>query len=229
MRLAVVSCDAYSDAWKPFFALLDHYWMLAPKPWLVSDGPDHYKQWNDSQSAAPNFIPMFGLGDWCSVLRTFACQVNDYPILMQEDFFLTGHVDNDLIVYAQKQMKAMGAGCVRLYPCPGANEDYGDPFVGMVTKGTDYRISCQAAIWEPNYLLKILRQCKGTAADFEINGTKIAESLPEPVLAWKRKATPWPMSYLCSAISRGKWNPDAKKLCDEHGIYVDFEKRGFAQ
>lgn len=168
-------------------------------------------------------------GDWCNMLRTYIASAGPAPILLvQEDVWLTSPVSKDSISYAIEQMRAMGAGCVRLYPCPGADEDYGDPYIGMVMKGIDYRISCAPAVWNPSYLLSVLRRIKGGPADFEISGTKAAESLEDPVLAWKREVVPWPLEVLYSAISRGKWNPDAKVLCDAHGITaIDWGKRGF--
>lgn len=225
MRLAIITCEKYHDALPPFFKLLERFWPTTSTPWLVSDGPNFYAPWLGGTS--PNFIPIEGSGSWCNVLRAFVSKIDDDPIIMQDDFFLTSHVNQESIIYAYSQMKATNSGCVRLFPCPGADTEYGDPYVGTVRLGTRYRISCQAAIYSRAYLLKILSKIDGTAADFEIQGTKVAEDFEEPVLAWKREVEPWPLSYLCSAISRGKWSRDAKKLCDDHGILVDWEKRGF--
>jgi hypothetical protein len=144
---------------------------------------------------------------------------------MQEDFFLNAPVREELIDEALWKLDATGAGMIRLYPCPGADTDYdGDPRWGIVWPGSDYRISCQASIWEPAYLGRITGLCK-KPNDFEINGTKISAQLSQLVLAFKREVKPWPMEYLCSAISRGLWNPDAIELCNRLNIPIDLSMR----
>jgi hypothetical protein len=161
----------------------------------------------------------------------FAGKIPEYGnvdgiLLLQEDFLLNAPVHQDLIGHALEQMQSRNAGMVRLYPCPGSDEDYGDPHVGIVRKGSAYRISCQASIWRPDYLHAIASQCGDTPRDFEINGTRIAESLPDEVLAWKRESEPWPIQYYCSAISRGKWEPAALEFCRQQGVEVDLSLRG---
>lgn len=222
MRVAVVSCYAYRDAWKPFAGLFNKFWPDCPydvetitdilKGWI----PPTRKAWSAGQDSS-----------WCDVVSKYAALNNDNLLLMQEDLFLTAPVRQDLIEHALEQMKSRNAGMVRLYPCPGADEDYGDPHFGIVKKGSRYRISCQTGVWRPDYLHAIASRFK-TPAEFEIHGTEFAETLPDEVLAFKRDSGPWPMEYLCSGISRGKWNPDAKKLFEQHGISADYSLREMA-
>jgi hypothetical protein len=148
--------------------------------------------------------------------------------LFQEDFFIHKPVNTVLIAHALGQLKQRGAGGARLYPCPGSDVDYGDMFFGDVLNNTPYRISCQATIWQPEYLLKVLSCVNGSAAAFEIDGSFISTTLPEPMLAFKRDIYPWPVEYLCSGISRGQWNPASKRLCDRLGIENDWTMREMA-
>jgi hypothetical protein len=219
MRLAVASCWAYRDTWTPFFALLDKFWPNHPAPFLITDRIDD-----------PAYIPAHiwnAKGDWCARLADFAQHKSDEPILMlQDDFFLSGPVQTDLVKHALGEMKRLNAGCVRLYPCPGGNIFYDDSFVGSIPRGTPYRISCQASIWNPAYL-SYIAEVKGTASNFEIQGSIHSNKLPSAVLAWKRDAKPWPIEYLCTAIVRGKWLPDAKTLCEQHGIEANWSMREF--
>lgn len=167
-------------------------------------------------------------GQWSQAVAQFANTVeHEAVLLMQEDFFLTAPVKEDLIVEAMIQLHEQKAGCVRLYPCPGSDEEYGNLRFGSISRGAPYRISCQAAIWRPSYLSSIASQFS-TAAEFELRGTPASCEMPEDVLSIKRESSPWPMEYLCSAISRGLWNPDAKRLCDQHGIVGDWSMRAFA-
>lgn len=226
MKVVMISCWNYRDAWKPFFALLEKFWPDHPQAWLLTDElqpgadvPDNVQVY-----CAPS-TPRWS---WCEVLAGFAREVSDEPILLfQEDFFLTSPVRMDLIQRALEQLEQKKkAGSVRLYPCPGGDTDYGDPHFAIIERGTPYRISCQATIWRPSFLLKIAERFN-TTIDFELCGTPFADSLPDPVLAFKRDAQPWPLEYICTGIVRGEWNPDARRLCEQHGIDVDWSRRPF--
>ncbi len=213
MRVAVISCYKYRDAWAPFFALLKKFWPSCTYPVdLVTDGVTEEKA-NACQSS------------WCKILTSYLDAYPDVPILlMLEDFFLSAPVQPSLINKAVDQLYKLNAGCVRLYPCPGGTQDYGDAHFAMVPKGDAYRISTQAAIWQPSYLKAIAGNFK-TPWEFELDGTPLSNLAIEPVLAFKRDVKPWPLEYLCTGITRGEWEPDVKKLCDSAGIKVDWSLR----
>lgn len=218
MRVAVISCWKYRDAWQPFFALFRKFWPDCPYSLvLVSD------YIGTSRIDCATYTHP---GSWCEVLAAFCGSSDERFLLFQEDMFLNSPVSNHLINRGFSQMNERNSGMVRLYPCPGGDEDCGDEHFGIVPRGTPYRISCQASIWRPNYLYDIASRFN-TPSEFEINGSRFADTLPDPVLAFRRDVQPWPLSYLCSAISRGLWNPAAKRLCDEHGIENDWTMRGF--
>lgn len=208
MIIAVISCWKYQDAWFPFVELFRKFWPDAPSfPLFISD-----------QDGCPR--------KWTEVLGDFARTVQQPILLFQEDFFLNAPVDSKAVQFALEEFESRKAGCMRLYPCPGGEGESINAFIATVPQGTPYRISCQAAIWRPSYLAGILEAChEGSPADFEINGSRFSNYFRQEVLAWKRDAEPWPLSYICSAISRGQWNPDAKKLCDSLNIDADWSRR----
>lgn len=213
MRIAVITCDAYTDVVGPFAALFDKFWPGCPYPVEFH-----------SES--------FTGETWCSVVARTAREANgEALLLMQDDFWLTAEPQDHLILRALGLLTKMKAGCVRLYPCPGANDEIGDEYYGSVTRGTVGRTSLQASVWDPHYLREIAvnsMSTTGEAGDLENIGGSYADALPEPVLAFKRERRPWPMEYLCSAVSRGLWNPDAIKLCQQYGIELDRSMRGVA-
>lgn len=219
-----MSCWAYRDTWSGFFQLFRKFWPTCPYPiTLVTDRMD--------DGAAPCSSVFVSPGTpWTTMLAHFLTTCTEPVMLFLDDYFLSAPVNTVLVRRGLRQMERMNAGCVRLYPCPGANADYGDADFGMVTPGTPYRISSQVSIWKPQYLRAIASQCRdhGEASDLEIGGTQFAESLPDPVLAFKRDSGPWPIQYLCSAVSRARWNPDAQRLCEAHGIDADWTMREFA-
>jgi hypothetical protein len=226
MKLAMISCQAYSDAWQPFIKLMDHFWPDHPDVTLLTDYIDAKVGEVCHDCRGYRLIFAGASRPWCGILEGFLKDCKEPILLMQEDFFINAEVRPDLIERGLEQMGKIGAGCVRLYPCPGGDEEYGDRHFAIVPRGTRYRVSCQTALWNPVYLRKIASQFR-TPAEFEIEGTKLSDSLPEPVLAFKRNVQPWPLSYLCSAISRGEWNPAAKDLCESLNIYVDWTRRRF--
>lgn len=236
MNLAVITCAAYSDAWPAFFGLLSKFWPDHPKVHLLTDVmPENF--------SIPEDVAVMYAGpdkSWCEVLRCYVEQTLEPFLLIQEDLLLTASVDNGLINEARTALSALHPmiGGVRVYPCPGADSDL--PWklppskfikmdsIGYVSRQAQYSVSCQATIFRPWALRRLLDCIHGSAADFEIEGTKRYKDADWHMLSWKRDEKPWPVEYLCSAITRGKWNPDAKKLCDQHGIEVDWTRREFA-
>ncbi len=226
MKIMVVSCEKYSDAWKPFFELFKKFWPDCPyETWLVTDCDVDKVPWD-------LVLPGVGVSaggshrSWCGVVEEFVrVFCNSEPVLMlQEDFFFSGPVHQDLIDQALELYGLVKAGCVRLYPCPGPNEIADDCNWGIVHRGQPYRISCQAAIWRPSYLQQIASQFK-TPQEFELQGTPYSCTLPDNVWSYGRDRERWPINYICTAIVRGVWQKGAKDLCDAHGIQVDWSKR----
>lgn len=223
MNLAVITCAAYSDCWPAFFALLEKFWPDHPEVDLLTDKFPKYPKEPPDGANMMAFGSARGAGvSWCEVLKNYA-EITEEPfLLMQEDFLLSAPVREDVLA-AKALMRDGNIGCVRLYPCPGP----ADGRTGHIERGERYRISLQAAIWSPTYLRHLLAAIPSakTAADFELMGTPASAALPGDVMSWGREDTPWPIEYICSAITRGKWNPDAKRLCDQHGIEVDWTRR----
>lgn len=211
MRIAVPTCEAYRDCWAPFQTLFDKFWPACPYPVIF-------------YSATPD-------EPWCATVKRIAKESSTPVLLMQDDFFLNSPVNAGLIRHGWGELENRKAGCVRLYPCPGGIEEYGDPLFAIVPRGTTARISCQAAIWSPGFLDDVAQGASwttGEAGDFENLGSPFADGLEPEVLAFKREINPWPMSYISSAISRGEWNPDALALCERLNIPVDRSLRPVA-
>lgn len=212
MKIAVITCRAYSDAWQPFTQLFYKFWPDCPyELGIYHDRPGE---------------------TWCSVIARTALDSSEELLILQEDFFLTAPTQQSLVEHGLKLLNETGAGCVRLYPCPGGIKEFGDPYFAIVPRGTRFRISCQAGIWNKDFLYRVAcgsMSTTGEAGDFENLGSLFADELQPEVLAFKREITPWPVQYLASAITRGQWNPDAIRLCEEHGIPLDRSQRSVAR
>lgn len=218
MNVVMVTCYNYRDTWTPFMALFERFY----------GGPLTILTDKTDGRTFPKWVTVhLEQGTWCQMLAKYARKCEEAILLMQDDFFLTEHVDHFVIQAAGQMIQAqrLPIGCIRLYPCPGADGLAATYHFGDVTSAADYRVSCQAAVWRPDYLAKIADHAAYDPADFEIEGTKYSRTLPDEVLAFRREVQPWPIEYLCTAVLRGKWNPDAKRLCDSLGINVDWSMR----
>lgn len=219
MDIVVASCVKYSDAWGPFVALFRRFWPSCPyRLILLTDGLD--RQWNGDR------VINLGADQWWSKNLEIGLSGlhSDHVLLMQEDFFLSGPVD-EAFIHARMHLLQQDPAivCFRLMPCPGSDISLDNDF-GAIAQDAPYRVSCQAAIWRREFLCWLLSQTRD-CADFELNGTKLTRDLPETFLSVCRDRIPWPLPYLVSAISRGVWNPDAIALCQKFKIPIDLSKR----
>jgi hypothetical protein len=218
MHIAIITCNAYKDAWPGFLEMQKRYWPTCPyETLIVADDPN-------AEEPEP----------WCHVVARHAKHTMEHRnhediLVMQEDFFFTEPVRQDLILEGLYWFRYWNAGACRVYPSPGANGTWDHDRWGFVAKHTRYRINCQATIYRADYLYDIASNCGTTPSDFEVWGSEYSDKLGDMVLAFNYNAQPWPMNYLCSGITRGQWNPDTKRLFDANDISVDWSKRGFYQ
>jgi len=217
VAVLVTSCDKYRDLWEPFFTLFFKYWGDCPYP--VYLGTNHLKYDNERVKT----IAVGDDTDWSSGFRGMLEEIpHPYVIVLIEDYLLTQPVDTARIDRLVSYMEDKGAGCLRLYPCPGPDLPCPDnPEVGEISKGADYRLSLQAAIWNRQTLLELLREGE-SAWELEINGTERTNDLDVPFLCVIGDS---PIPYFCTGVVKGKWVKEAVKLCETEGIEVDLTAR----
>jgi len=217
----VVSCDKYQDIWKPFFTLFFRYWHDCPYPIYLGSNQRIY---------ADQRVKTIAVGDdkdWSSGFRKMLEQIpQPYVILLLEDYLLKQRVDGDRIQALAVYMKRKMAGCLRLFPCPGPDVPCNDNIdIGEILKGSDYRLSLQAAIWDKQVLLRLLVAGE-TPWQLEVRGSKRTDTMETSFLSVKRNSdNNYPIPYFCTAVVRGKWVPDAVELCKKEGIDIDLTTR----
>ncbi len=228
-RIAVISCWKYRDAWLPFFTLFNRFWSDCPYSVdLVTDTIADSPTYLFPASSLPS-LQVCSMGaclSWCEVVTLYCHTVTDPILFLQEDFFLTESPNWNLINEGLYELNRLDAGCVRLYPCPGDVTHYGNLHFGLVSHYAPYRISCQAAWWNPAYL-RLIASRYSSPQDFEIQGTKFSKDLTRHVLSFKREieVDQWPLHYICTGIVRGKWQRSALDLCAYYNIPVDTSLR----
>ena len=215
VAVLISSCDNYQDLWEPFFTLFFRYWPDCPYP--VYLGTNHLMY----DHPRVKTIAIGDETDWSSDFHRMLERIpQPYVIVMMEDFLPTKSVDTAKIEKLITYMEAKGAGCLRLCPRPDLS-CLDNPEAGEISKGADYRLSLQAAVWNKQTLLELLRDGE-SAWELEINGTKRSNNLDVPFMCVTCDS---PIPYFCTGVVKGKWVREAVELCEKEGIEVDLTVR----
>lgn len=213
--IIVSSCDAFEDAWRPFFTLLFRYWPDCPFPvYLVTNE----KKYNDSR------VNTIAVGDdkrWASNMKKALGSVPAGHILyLQEDYFLEKKVDTAAILRLFNEMKDWHAAYLRLVPSPKPDIVHAGG-IGELSRTAPYRTSLQGAFWDKEILNGLLKEGE-SGWDMEVKGTERSRAITQPFLS----VTDWALPYFrMTAIKKGRWYYDAVQLLKKEGIDVDPTKR----
>jgi hypothetical protein len=207
----VVSCDRYSDVWRPFFELFWRRWPDCAGPvYLGTNFLRHDDQRVQSLPIGPDVT-------WASGVRRMLDRLDsDYVLVMLEDFLLTEPVDNARIERLARLARAEQPGCLRLYsilPPPRSHPRH--PELGWFAPGDPYRITAQAAIWRVSTLRRLL--VPGFSPwDFEFLGTQLARGMPDAIWGVREPALVYDQ-----AVEKGRWRPQGVAICLAAGVEID--------
>ena len=218
--ILIASCDAYSDAWAPFFALMQRYWPDCPYPvYLISNQQEagipgvHSLTLNEDRKWAGNML---------AALERLPYQRILY---LQEDYFLQRPVNNQTIQQVLDFAEQTGAGFIRLAGWPDPELSHVNSLgLGQLAPKQKFRVSLQAGLWQRATLEKLLIDGE-SGWEMEIQGSERSQSLAEPFFAVSH-LRPIIDYYVFTAILKGKWVPGALRLCRREGIDVDTSRRG---
>ncbi|MGI8889948.1 MAG: hypothetical protein ACR2G0_04090 [Chthoniobacterales bacterium] len=214
VAVIVSSCDAFFDAWRPFYCFFEKFWGDCPfEIFLLT---------NELEVRSPRFLPL-AVGEdrgWSSNLLAALSQIeHPYVLYLQEDYFLTAPVDR--LRVAQDFSEVIGRGadslCFRARSQPDAGTEPLNERFGVVPLASDGRTRCQVTLWKKSALQSILREGE-TAWNFEARGSERTQAMQ--IFSYLRRDN-MPIPYLMSAISRGLWMPDAVALCHNHQVAID--------
>lgn len=221
----VSSCDAFSDAWEPFFTLFFRYWPDCPFPvYLIAN----QLKYDDPRITTINIFPDKG---WASnMAEALNIFFSPYFIYFQEDYFLRSPVDTKKICDLLNILIGEDAACLRLYPSPPPNKSFKKyRGVGLIDNDAPYRVSLQAAVWRAEIFKRLLIPGE-SGRDMEFIGSERSKLIKNPFLSVAKGAylginrNP-AIDYYCTAIVKGKWNYGVVKFLNKEGIEIEKNRR----
>ncbi|HZS56620.1 MAG TPA: hypothetical protein VFA65_19600 [Bryobacteraceae bacterium] len=210
----VMSCDAYSDLWPPFFHLFWRYW--SDCPWPV------YLGTNQKSSGGQRVtVIAAGNGEWSQRLRICLDQLDtDFVLLLLEDYFFDQPVSTSLLAQKLATLASLNGEQLRLFPLPGPDRKLeSHPDIGIIHPRAAYRVSTQAAIWNRAHLLHLL-VADESIWNFEWNATDRSRSSTA-----RYYATYKPVLHYRQVIERGEWFRGAARYFGSQKIGCDFAAR----
>ena len=208
----VVSCDAYSDLWNPYFQLFYRLWPDCPLRVLLLS--------NHLRPDRPE-VESLRVGhdvSWSDNLRLALDRVDEpYIVLAIEDQFFCGHVDSTAVNAVLAWVLDHEPNYVRLLPTPRPDGPY-DDLVGVVSRGTVYRASTVYCVWKKTALVGLLRSGED-AWEFEIKGGERADALDDFYSVWK------PCFPVSHGVIRGRWLPGELRRLRRLGAEIDPARR----
>ena len=240
VTIVVSSCDAYSDCWDAFFTLFDAYWPDCPYPVvLVSEtklydgGNDRIRSFLACKESGKRSLAWGGCMIEC--LRRLESKVVLY---LQEDHFLQGRVDQDLVAEFASFVAEMSwthETTMHIGLCPRSSHGpfhlTEHPLLWEVDRLARYRFSLQPGLWNREKLLQFLRY-HDSPWDFEESSHIRGRRARSRVLTLNRhvfgpqgrQVYPFDPG---GGIVQGKWvRAHVEELFRSHGIKVDFARRG---
>ena len=228
--ILILSCDKYADIWQPFFLFFEKYWSDCPYPVYLAT--------NERSFTFKNVKQIFShkKTTWSDELKVVLEQISEkYIILILEDYFIYESVKNESIKKIIEVMESTNAAYIKLGAFPSKYDALwphkklnNEPGIGVIEKGSKYRLCLQTAIWNKNILLSLLDPSENPW-QFEIEASKRSNSIDNPFLCViadpAKKIVHGPIQYYCTALSAGKWMRGAVKLCEKENIEIDLSQR----
>lgn len=211
----VISCDKYSDLWKPFFTLFWQYWPInTSKVYLGSN----FLKYKDSR------VKTITIGEdksWSQGLLDMVSRIDTpFIILMLEDFFLREPVNINDIFMCVEALKNLDGNMLRLVPRPRPYKPVkGYPFLGYIKSTSPFRVSTQGTLWRKSALLSLIKDGE-SIWEFELNGTERSRDDKGYYCVWKPVLT-----YEHHVIERGKWFRSEARKFGAMNIGCDFSRR----
>jgi hypothetical protein len=222
----ILSCDKYADLWEPFFAFFNKFWPECPyKIYLGTNTLDFVSEnVRTVKSGTPE--------NWTTDTHSILGQITEkFVIVLLEDYFLYRNVDQEMLDRCIHMMEIKQAVFFRIACFPADHfSDYaydkfaGEEWCGETRKDARYGINLQAGIWNREEFISLLKDNE-SPWQFEIEATKRWAASGKTGLSLvenkKLNYVHGPITYLCTALSRGVWMRDAFELAEKEKIKLN--------
>lgn len=237
LTILLTSCDAYSDAWEPFFALWQKYWADCTYPFVLNSETKTF------HSDFFNINTVCGGKDltWSKRLKRCLKTIKtEYVLLCLEDYFLQKPVNTEVFYAAVQTMNDNpNLGVIQFaidIPTKYDNNiqinHYFSPVPKYQKDRKNGRIFCVLSLYRTQYLKKLLISAE-SPWEFEVFGSLRSQYYKNDVYRensnHSRCFTYYIEPKFGYAISRGKWLPKNRELFDQNNIDVDFSSLGIVE
>jgi hypothetical protein len=230
LTVFVHTTDTFEDCWLPFFTLLKHYWPNRRAEVLLNTQFKEFKTSDPSIRSAKvgkpsRFDPK---RSWsCRLLAGLKQIDTPYVLYLQEDYFLNAQVESHTLLRCLDEIYKGNADYVGFYCSePESSLTPVDNALAIVPQKANYRLCTQAGLWRKSTLFKYTIPGE-SVWEWERYGSRRASKGKERFLCVRRNI-PRVFPYIPTGVVRGQWYaPAVVDLFAEHGIDVDFSKRGF--
>lgn len=230
VAILILSCDKYSDAWSPFFALFRKFWPDCPfRTYLATNemNPDF-----NGVDVLRSGVPRNWSDDTLDILKQIP---EKYVIVLLEDYFLNDKPDSEWLKKCIDITVSYDAAFMRI---ASFRKDHFDmyafdvipdhPDFGVTRKSAPFLINLQAGIWNREKLISYILPGE-SPWDFETKGSRRCAQSKDIFLgitkASSKDIISSPIPYLCTAITKGVWMREALELCKLHDVEIDTGQR----
>ncbi len=216
VTIVIPSCDAYQDAWQPFFYCLNRNWKDCPFEKVI------ITNFLDSPDPDTKAIKVGIDVDYCSNLKLALQQIDsDYIILWLEDLLL-GAIPNCDFQLIFDQAIRMEAGYLKLWQLSSASERQGQ-LLKEIPKEGRFRVSLKPAFWKKSLLESLIIPGE-SPFDLERKGSVRSCEYQEKFLSLTPDAKEFRLSTI-NLIHRGKYESVALNYLQKIGCEFDSSKR----
>lgn len=233
--ILVTTCDGYSDAWYPFFRLMEINWPDCKFPiYMNTESKDFsYKGLDITCLHLENDIEKKKNVSWSKRLKQALQRIDsDYIIFLLEDFFFKQKVRSEMIDECIRWMDEDNkVGFIDFYHDPYENEEIIRGEFSRIKQEFDWAINANCALWRKKFLEDLLRD--EDPWNFEMNATARWRRTNYKIYTHRKEFSPVfdyqfeTINGEWSGIIKGKWLTSVPKLFEQYGIEVDYSIRGF--
>jgi hypothetical protein len=231
----ICSCDAYSDLWDPFFKILHDEWSDKPEEWRVILNTETKEYINSYYHVETMGIERTGRKlTWSNrFFKTLKKIDTEYVLIILDDYFQEKKIEqsridevinwmnknSDIAVFYFSNIQDMDKFHIRDNKYEGF--ELNEP-------GCPYCVCAQTGIWRRKCLMRYLCKYEDVWQFEELASEragyykyKIYSAIKDSDYIFRHR---WEEG---GALRGGKWSQYVPALLEEHGINVNYSKRGF--